>query len=191
MGFLESRILYFSVVLLNLSFSYLSRPFQCHIQQENEVSLQTRGFPSRPEDLDCSPYIKSLSFEGFQPEVWSFLQKGKKKCMKCWHTKNTEKQPTSNSLVSITDYHTPYGPQCPSVRLGEHGLQKSWREYAWSYRNVMRHFPTSEEGSCPWEAAIGTVSHVEKVSVTLSKNATVDSHNIQANPSAFHGISSL
>lgn len=44
--FLESRILYFSVVLLILSFTNPSRPFQCHIQQENEVSLQTRGFPS-------------------------------------------------------------------------------------------------------------------------------------------------
>lgn len=126
MGFLESRILYFSVVLLNLSFSYLSRPFQCHIQQENEVSLQTRGFPSRPEDLDCSPYIKSLSFEGFQPEVWSFLQKGKKKCMKCWHTKNTEKQPTSNSLVSITDYQTPNGPQW----LSETGRARATKELA-------------------------------------------------------------
>lgn len=107
MGFLESRILYFSVILLIISFSYPSRSFQCHIQQENEVSLQTRGFPSWPEDLDCSTYIKSLCFEGFQPEVWSFLQddlygmQAKKQNKKTPWKPDTPKTQKSNQPVTV------------------------------------------------------------------------------------------
>lgn len=104
--------------------------------------------------------LRDLSWSLVLPSGWFYMackQKGKKQF------ENTPKMQKSNRLGSITDYHTPYRPQCPSGS-GEHGLQKSGWEYAWSYRNAMRHFPTSEKGSCPREAAIGTVSHVDRVS---------------------------
>lgn len=103
------------------------------------MSHQTRGFTSWPEELDCSPYIKSLDFEGLDLKsgassrmiLYGMQAKKKKKTL----NKQQKQQPTSNYLGSIPDYHTPYRPQCPSGS-GEHGLQRAggnmleatWRE---------------------------------------------------------------
>lgn len=40
------------------------------------------------------------------------------------HQKHGE-QLTSKCLDSITDYHTPYGPQCPVVGLAHVGYQRA------------------------------------------------------------------